>query len=598
MNSIGTVWVFVLLVIINLDIGGRALFNHPVRGVPEIVALSIVACVFLQIAHTLKVGRLTRSDIVLNWLHTHHPNVKNFLEGLYLLIGAGLMAILLYSSIPLFTKAWRIDEYVGAQGDFMAPVWPVKLIILIGCTAGAIQFFLMAIGCFRKIGCCRRRKPVTDIQIGLLSIVGILFLIYAGMHVSIALMLLSFLGVGLIKGNWTIASKLLALAASDSISGYIFGVVPLFVLMGLLISISGIGKDTFDVANRLFRGVRGGLGISTVAANAIFAAVTGISIASAAVFTKVAVPEMIRLGHKPRFAVGVVTGSSVLGMLIPPSLLLILFGVLTETSIGDLFKAGILPGILLSAAYSGLILLMAWRFPDYVGRITDDSGRSSAIQMGLGQAIWKLTPIVLLVALVLGGIYAGWFTPTESGAVGALGALILALGKRQLSWVKLWQVLTETGHVTVAILFLLIAANIYGRMLALSGITGFIAIWISESGLGLHAILAIYLVIVLLMGTILDSTSIMMIIVPLMYPIMHDMGVNFVWFGLVTVIAIEVGLITPPLGIAAYVVKSTLDDQSITLNDVFAGAFPYVLIMIMVLVLVVIFPQISLVLVR
>ena len=411
-------------------------------------------------------------------------------------------------------------------------------------------------------------------------------------------MLLSLLGVWLIKRNWTIAGKLLALAASDSISGYIFGVVPLFVLMGLLISISGIGKDTFDVANRLFNGVRGGLGISTVAANAIFAAVTGISIASAAVFTKVAVPEMIRLGHKPRFAVGVVTGSSVLGMLIPPSLLLILFGVLTETSIGDLFKAGILPGILLSAAYSGLILLMAWRFPGYVGQITRNSGRPVAKQMTLVQAFWKLTPIVLLVALVLGGIYAGWFTPTESGAVGALGALLLALGKRQLSWGKLWQVLTETGHVTVSILFLLIAANIYGRMLALSGITGFVATWISESGLGLYAILAVYLVVVLLMGTILDSTSIMMIIVPLMYPIMHDMGVNFVWFGLVTVIAIEVGLITPPLGIAAYVVKSTLDDQSITLNDVFAGAFPYVLIMIMVLVLVVIFPQISLVLVR
>ncbi len=439
---------------------------------------------------------------------------------------------------------------------------------------------------------------MTDIQIGLLSIAGILFLIYAGMHVAVALMLLSLVGVWLVKGNWVIASKLLALAASDSISGYIFGVVPLFVLMGLLISISGIGKDTFDVANRLFKGIRGGLGISTVVANAIFAAVTGISIASAAVFTKVAVPEMIRLGHKPRFAVGVVTGSSVLGMLIPPSLLLILFGVLTETSIGDLFKAGIMPGILLSAAYSALILLMAYRFPDYVGRVAEDPDQNPTMRMSIGQAIWKLTPIVLLVALVLGGIYAGWFTPTESGAVGALGALLLALGKRQLSWAKLWQVLTETGHVTVAILFLLIAANIYGRMLALSGITGFIATWISESGLGLYAVLGLYLVIVLLMGTILDSTSIMMITVPLIYPIMHDLGVDFVWFGLVTVIAIEVGLITPPLGIAAYVVKSTLDDQSITLNDVFAGAFPYVLIMIAVLVLVVIFPQISLVLVR
>lgn len=439
---------------------------------------------------------------------------------------------------------------------------------------------------------------MTDIQIGILTIAGILFLIYVGMHVAIALMLLSFSGVWLIKGSWTIAGKLLALAASDSISGYIFGVVPLFVLMGMLISVSGIGKDTFDVANRLFKGIRGGLGISTVAANAVFAAVTGISIASAAVFTKVAVPEMIRLGYKPRFAVGVVTGSSVLGMLIPPSLLLILFGVLTETSIGDLFKAGIMPGILLSVAYCALILFMAWRFPDYVGQIKSESRIKQVEDMTIVQAIGKLVPIVSLIVLVLGGIYAGWFTPTESGAVGALGALLLAVSKRKLGRSRLWQVLTETGHVSVAILFLLIAANIYGRMLALSGITGFAAAWISDSGLGLYAILTIYIVVILLMGTILDSTSIMMIVIPLMYPIMHNFGVNFIWFGIVTVIAIEIGLITPPLGIAAYVVKSTLDDQSISLNDVFAGAFPYVLIMIAVLTLVVIFPQISLVLVK
>jgi TRAP-type mannitol/chloroaromatic compound transport system permease small subunit len=151
MNSIGTAWVFVLLVIINLDIGGRALFNHPVRGVPEIVALSIVACVFLQIAHTLKVGRLTRSDILLNWLQSRHPALKHILEAVYHLIGGCLMAVLFKASIPLFTKAWRIDEYVGAQGDFMAPVWPVKLIILIGCAAGAIQFLLMAIDSMKQL---------------------------------------------------------------------------------------------------------------------------------------------------------------------------------------------------------------------------------------------------------------------------------------------------------------------------------------------------------------------------------------------------------------------------------------------------------------
>ena len=435
-----------------------------------------------------------------------------------------------------------------------------------------------------------------DFQVGLFSIAGILLLIYAGMHVAIALMLLSFLGVWIIKGNWMLAGKLLALAAADSISGYIFGVVPLFVLMGLLISISGIGKDTFDVANRLFHRVKGGLGIATVAANAVFAAVTGISIASAAVFTKVAVPEMIRLGYRRRFSVGVVTGSSVLGMLIPPSLLMILFGILTETSIGDLFKAGIVPGIVLSLGFALAILFMAYRYPHKVAH-AQKPGAGLAVKMGWGAALFKLLPIALLIALVLGGIYAGWFTPTESGAVGALGALILALCKRSLTWPKLWQVLLETGHVTVSILFLIISANLYSRMLALSGITGFLAGWIGNSGMGMYMVLTIYLTIVLLMGTILDSSSIMMIIVPLIYPIMKAFGVDFVWFGLVTVLAIEVGLITPPLGIAAYVVKSTLDDQQIGLRDVFAGALPFVLIMILVLVLVVIFPRIALVLV-
>lgn len=150
MNSIGTAWVFVLLVIINLDIGGRAIFNYPIRGVPEIVAMSIVACVFLQIAHTLKVGRLTRSDLLMNWLQAHYPRLKHFLEAVYYTVGAGLLAILFKASMPLFTKAWRIDEYVGAQGDFMAPVWPVKLIILIGCAAGTVQFILMACSSFKQ----------------------------------------------------------------------------------------------------------------------------------------------------------------------------------------------------------------------------------------------------------------------------------------------------------------------------------------------------------------------------------------------------------------------------------------------------------------
>jgi tripartite ATP-independent transporter DctM subunit len=338
------------------------------------------------------------------------------------------------------------------------------------------------------------------------------------------------------------------------------------------------------------------LGIATVVANAIFAAVTGTSIASAAVFTKVCVPEMIRLGHKPRFAVGVVTGSSVLGMLIPPSLLLILFGVLTETSIGDLFIAGIGPGILLSVIYSAGILVMAYAFPEYVGKTT--GAGASGFQLSIGQALWKLTPILALIFLVLGGIYSGWFTPTESGAAGALGALMIALAKKRLDWRKIWQVLIETGNVTVAILFLFFAANMYSRMLAMSGITAAVGNLIAESGLGMHTVLVLYLVVILLMGMILDSGSIMLIIVPLLHPAMASFGIDFVWWGILTLISIEVGLLTPPLGVAVFVVNSTLGDPNITITDIFAGSLPYVLMMVLTIALIILFPSICLFLVR
>jgi C4-dicarboxylate transporter DctM subunit len=438
---------------------------------------------------------------------------------------------------------------------------------------------------------------VSDIQTAVLLIAAMVVLICSGFPVPFALSLLSFLGVWYVKGSFTIASTLLAQAASDSVSDYVFGVIPLFVMMGMLVSISGIGKDTFDVANRLFKSIRGGLGIATVIANAVFAAVTGTSIASAAVFSKVCVPEMIRLGHKPRFAVGVVAGSSVLGMLIPPSLLLILFGVLTETSIGDLFIAGIGPGIVLSAIYCAGILVMAYCFPDYVGR-THQEGTASGFGMSLGEALWKASPIVILIGLVLGGIYSGWFTPTECGAAGALGALIIALAKKQLNASKIWQVLSETSNVTVSILFLFFAANMYSRMLAMSGLTAAVGNFIAGCGLGLNSVLAIYLVVILLMGCILDSGSIMLIMVPLIYPIMKAFGVDFVWLGILTLIAIEVGLLTPPFGMAVFVTHSSLRDPRISVLDVFMGALPYAFMMLLIIVLLMFFPQISLFLVR
>lgn len=438
-----------------------------------------------------------------------------------------------------------------------------------------------------------------SIHIGLISVLAILVLIYAGMYVPVVLGLVSFVGVWAVKGNIAIAIKLLALAASKTIGDYVFGVIPLFVLMGLLVSVAQIGADTFLVANQAFRRVRAGLGHATVAANAIFAAITGISIASAAVFTRIAVPEMLRYGYSPRFAVGVVAGSSVLGMLIPPSLLLIIYALITELSVGDMFLAAVIPGLLLSGAYIVAIMVMSRLTPGFVGR--DALARIDEIRKH-GQddllsgvdIVKKMAPIVILVALVIGGIYLGWFTPTEAGAVGALGALVLALAKRRLDGKQFWRVLIETGHITAAICLLIISASMYSRMLGLSGIAGELGDWVEAAELSLWTLLVLYIVILLILGTLLDSVSIMLITVPLFMPMLDVYDVNMVWFGIITVITVEIGLLTPPLGISAYVIKSTLDDDRITLFDIFAGAAPFALIMLLVTFLIVLFPSLSL----
>jgi tripartite ATP-independent transporter DctM subunit len=368
-------------------------------------------------------------------------------------------------------------------------------------------------------------------------------------------------------------------------------------MMGFFVSVSGIGRDTFDVAGQLFRPFRGGLGMATVSANAVFAAVNGTSIASASVFTRVAVPELLRLGYTPRFSVGVVAGSSVLGMLIPPSLLMILFGIVAETSIGDLFTAGIVPGLLLTLVYCVMIGGFArWRHRFvFVG--DGEVGRGNTI-MPVSVMIAKAAPIVLLVAAVLGGIYGGVFTPIEAGAVGTLCAMLLAMFKRALDRKTIVEILTETGIVTAAISFLIVAAHLYATMLASSGLPNAISGWVQANDLSFWTVMVGYLVLILALGTILDSGSIVLISVPLALPIFTGFGTDIIWLGVVTVIAVEVGLLTPPLGVACFVVKANLQQQGITLNDVFAGSFPFVVAMTFTLVLVTAFPQLALFFVR
>ncbi len=625
-SGAASIWIFCLMLLICADIIGRSLFNAPVQGVAEIVANSIVAIVFLQAAHALMCGRMTRTDILLGWLEEDRPFAAAAFKLVFNVAGIVVFALIAQGTWPKLVDAWVEGEFFGAQGVFTAPVWPIKACLfggaLLTCLAFAAQVlvdvkdlvnsgrvsdlkvrhsvttkpkgwvFLTAFFVVLLIGYGLFWADLDRIQVGLVAIGFMLFLIFSGAHIAVVLIMLSFLGIWLIRDNPKVAMRSLALAADGAINRYLFGVVPLFVLMGLIVDAADIGRDAYRVAAWLLQKIRGGLGIATVAANAVFASITGISIASAAVFSRVAVPQMVANGYNNRFALGVVAGSSVLGMLIPPSLLLIIYGVLAEQSVGALFLAAIVPGGILALVFGVGIYLMALLRP----RLVMQSERPVLIEgENWSSAARKLFPIATLVVIVLGGIYSGFFTPTEAGAAGAAAAILVALAKGSLTWAKFWRVLVDTGLVSVSILMLIIAASMYSRMLTLSTIPQETTQFFSEMGLGLFGFMLIYLVLVVVMGMILDSTSIMLILLPLCLPIVNELGGDLIWFGIVTVIAVEIGLLTPPFGLTVYVVKATIADRNTTLGDIFAGTFPFVVMMTLVTLLLTFVPALSLV---
>ena len=431
---------------------------------------------------------------------------------------------------------------------------------------------------------------MSPIEIGLLSVVAIVVLIYLGLYIPIALGVVSFISIWLMRDNFDLALNLLKVAVSDSVMEYTFATVPLFTFMGLVVSKAGLGADVYEVMSTGFRRVKGGIGMATVGANAVFAAVTGSSIASASVFSKVSVPQMLNLGYNPRFAVGVVAGSSVLGMIIPPSAMLIIYSFVAEQSVGDMFLAGVVPGLMLAGAYIAAIFVMGRLTPGFVG------GRpaSEFEPMPWGEIATKTLPIIGLIAVVLGGIYTGWLTPVEAGAAGSLVGVLIALLRRRLTLKSFWEALLETGHITAAILFLITAASIYSRMLGLAGLPNQLGDILASSQASFFTVMLLYVILMLFLGTLLDTASIILIVVPLFLPLIEPMGLSLVWFGIVTVVGAEIGLLTPPLGISCFVIKATLNDDRIALKDVFLGALPFAAVMLVVLILLIRFPVLSL----
>jgi tripartite ATP-independent transporter DctM subunit len=431
---------------------------------------------------------------------------------------------------------------------------------------------------------------MTGIEIGIAAIVILIVLIWLGMPIGVAMLVVSFGGVMMIR-NEAVAIRMAGAVANDSLRQYLFAVVPLFVLMGLLVTVSGVGKDTFDVFQKLLRRMAAGLGVATVFANAVFASITGISIASATVFSRVAVPEMTRHGYSKSFSTGVVAGSSVLGMLIPPSLLMIVYAVLAEESVGRMFLAGVGPGLLLSVMFSLTIVAMARFRP---AMVFDRAGETvSEDDISTLDVFRKGVPILSLIVLVLGGLYAGFLNPTEAGAVGAFGALMIALARRSLDRRRFWGILVESGQITVSVLFLIMAATFFSRMLAMSGLPASLAQYVLAGPIGPWGFLIIYLALVIALGCLIDSISIMLILLPIALPIAQAAQFDMIWFGVMTVIAVEIGLLTPPFGLSVYTIRAAIDDPDLQVGAIFRGAFPFVVTMILALVVIAVFPGIA-----
>lgn len=607
--------IIAMMLMICADIAMRNLFSQPLYGVAEFVSYSVVALVFMQLGSAIRNKRLISAVFLADPLEKRQPGTYLAVQTFF---NIAAFLVLSYAVRYLwgdFLGSYEDGEFVGATGAYQLFVWPFKLIVAFGITCALIELVLRLINTFREADRMSWAGKLTSLAAGLALTIGavlmcewlashgvdrltigfaslgvLLVMIALGMPIAYGLIVISFVGIWLVRGNLNVSINTLGISSSGAVRSYGFGVIPLFVLMGLLLEKAGVGRDAFQMLAMGMKKVVGGLGIATVGANAIFASITGSSIASATVFSRIAVPPMIEIGHSKKFSLGVVAGSSVLGMLIPPSLLMIVYGLLAEASIGDLFLAGVIPGILLASCFAVLIYIMARYFPAFAGQA---KSTVKLDDLSFLDIMRRLGPVLFIIVLVMGGIYAGFFSPTEAGAVGAMGAVIVALARRSLTWSSFKDVIVETGAITAGLLFLMIAASAYGRMLTMSTIPMELASIIGEMSLGLVGFVLLYVVLVVLLGMILDSISIMLILLPIALPILAPLGGDLIWFGIITVIAIEIGLLTPPFGLSVYVVKGSLPPGFASLGDIFAASAPFVLVMVMVTLAIIFVPWLA-----
>lgn len=424
--------------------------------------------------------------------------------------------------------------------------------------------------------------PVT---VGILGCVLLVILLFLGMPIAFVMMFVGFTGL------WALSSLDAALPKlAETVWGvannYPYTIIPLFILMGSFAGSGGITRELYNTFDKWARRLPGGLGIATIGACAAFGAVSGSSVAAAAAMGNVALPEMRRFGYDPKLGCGVIAAGGTLSFLIPPSLGFVVYGMLTEQSIGKLLISGILPGALMAGAFIACVVVLVAINPKLAPRSTEKvTFRDKIIAL---KGVWE---VLLVFCIVMGGIYLGFINPTEAGAIGATALFIIVIIKRKLTKENLFVALLEMARISIMVLFLVAGATLFSYFLALSTIPTAVSTWIAGLGVSKYIILVIIVAIYFLLGCFLDSVSMMVLTLPVIFPVVVAIGFDPIWFGVLLVLMMEAGLITPPVGLNIYTIAGIAKD--VPMGTIFRGAMPFLLSVIATAIILTLFPQIA-----
>jgi tripartite ATP-independent transporter DctM subunit len=420
--------------------------------------------------------------------------------------------------------------------------------------------------------------------IGLLCIIGMLLMIGLRMPIALAMAVTGFVGFTSIVA-FEPAMAILESGPFETLSNYSFSPIPMFILMGVFASKAQMSKELFDGAKTLFGSWRGGMALAAVTSCGIFSAISGSSMATAASMARVALPEMERNGYAKSLASGTLAAGGTLGIMIPPSIALLLYALITEQSVGQMFIAGVIPGLLGLLLYCGTIAVTVYLHPE----LAQPGEKTTIKEKILG--LKGLVPFMGVFGLIIGGIYTGIFTPTEAASIGALGTFIIAI-LRGMRFKGMVEAVEETLFVSTMIFFMIIGAEIFGYFLSVSRISFSLVEFVDSLHLAPYMVLFLVLLLFILLGCVMDSIAMLLLTVPVVYPLIEAAGFDPIWFGIIAVITVEVGLITPPVGMNVFVIKSVAPDISI--KDIFKGVFPFVVSDIVRLALIILFPSLAL----